>query len=132
MQNNTISCCIVVMLCILASLITGLIGVAARVVPSITVTGVLYLTAGIFALFGNSIEHEKISRMSRKPRTCTDCTCYSLVKTPEEYCSSAYRTVSAGWSLIPSWAAAVSFLIASTFWLCLSRSVRIEKSKSML
>uniref|UniRef100_A0A1I8FT52 Membrane-associated protein n=1 Tax=Macrostomum lignano TaxID=282301 RepID=A0A1I8FT52_9PLAT len=46
MQNNTMACCIVVLICVISSVITGTIGVLAKIVPSIMVTGVLHLTAG--------------------------------------------------------------------------------------
>uniref|UniRef100_A0A1I8G7P1 PBPe domain-containing protein n=1 Tax=Macrostomum lignano TaxID=282301 RepID=A0A1I8G7P1_9PLAT len=88
----------------------------------------------IFVIFSNSIEHEKASRMTRRPQIeeCPQCTCYNLVKTPEQFCTDTYRTVSIGWSVATSWVSAFLYLASSVAWFYLTRRVRIDKSKSMV
>ncbi|PAA58521.1 hypothetical protein BOX15_Mlig024983g1 [Macrostomum lignano] len=134
MQNNAMACCIVVLLCVAASMVTGAIGLLARVVPSIMVTSVLNLTAGIFIVFSNSIQHEKVARMIKKPQidACPQCACYSLIKTPEMFCNSTHRSASLGWSVITAWVAAGAYLATAGCWLALTRRIRIEKSKTMV
>ncbi|KAH9278473.1 hypothetical protein ECG_09289 [Echinococcus granulosus] len=79
MQNNLIACVIVVFLCIISSSIVGAISVLARMVPAAMVNAYLYLTACVFIIFANCIEHIKVNHIQSKWGPC-----YPIVNLPAD------------------------------------------------
>lgn len=128
MQNNIISCAIVVLLCSIAAVPISLIGFLWKVVPAIMVTAVLFLVSGIFAVFGNIIVHEKLKRLSTKHGE----ECSAIFKVPEELCNSNYMQVEVGYSIIFSWLASFLYTCSCIVWFYLTRLMRMEKAKNML
>ncbi|KAK3777524.1 hypothetical protein RRG08_044814 [Elysia crispata] len=122
LQNSAASCYIVVVIDLTSAAIVGIIGLANKQVASCMVTGVLYLMAALFCVFGLSMFHTKDHYEKYQ--------CYALDEIPPRVCPA--RDVSLGYAVPLAWVGVIACGIACVIWLCVSRALRVIMAKTML
>lgn len=122
LQNSAASCYIVVVIDLASAAIVGIIGLANKQVASCMVTGVLYLMAALFCVFGLSMFHTKDYYEKYQ--------CYALDEIPSRMCPA--RDVSLGYAVPLAWVGVIACGIACVIWLCVSRALRVIMAKTML
>ncbi|KAF8567825.1 hypothetical protein P879_02004 [Paragonimus westermani] len=127
MQNNIISCVIVVYLCMMVSTVIGIFATLFRNVPASMVTGVLHVTSGVFVIFANCIHHTKLNRLESEWGPC-----HPLSRLPEQLYQPEFITVSSHWPLTVSWISSPIFFIASFAWIVLTQVMTTENSKMLI
>ncbi|VDD78511.1 unnamed protein product [Mesocestoides corti] len=127
MQNNLIACVIIVFLCIISSFVVGSVSVLARIVPAALVNAFLYLTACVFIVFANCIEHIKVIHIRSKWGPC-----YPISDLPPELYNPQMITVHYGWPVYLNWAAVSVFLGSTCAWFTLKRILFVETSKAII
>ncbi|KAH9494865.1 hypothetical protein Btru_015862 [Bulinus truncatus] len=95
LQNSAASCYIVVLIDLSAATVVGVIGLARKQVASSMITGVLYLMAALFGVFGLSMFHTRVYYEKTY--------CYALDKIPSVLCTA--RIVSLGYAVALAWVA---------------------------
>ncbi|XP_064594539.1 uncharacterized protein LOC135461396 [Liolophura sinensis] len=121
MHNSAATCFIVSLVYLFGALVIGAIGISRRQVSVCMLTGVLYVLAAVFSVFGLGIFHSKNNNEKYE--------CYALENIPEDLCSA--RTVTVLWSLTLGWVGVAFALIASSFWLFLVRALRVIRAKTI-
>ncbi|GAA47791.1 hypothetical protein CLF_100805 [Clonorchis sinensis] len=127
MQNNIISCVIVVYLCMVGSALIGTFAIVFRTVPASMVTGVLHVTSGVFVIFANCIHHTKFNRLEYDWGPC-----HPISHLPKELYHPEFISVHSHWPLIVSWIASPIFFIASVAWIIFTQLMTTENSKMMI
>nr|VZI29966.1 unnamed protein product [Spirometra erinaceieuropaei] len=127
MQNNLISCTIVVLMCVGCSVAIGVVSIAFRIVPAALVNAFLYLTAGLFVIFSNFIQQIKVDRVQSKWGPC-----YPIASLPEELYDPRFISVSNGWPIYVNWVTVFVFFAASCVWFIFKRLLNFETSKSII
>ncbi|KAH9278114.1 hypothetical protein ECG_09290 [Echinococcus granulosus] len=127
MQNNLIACVIVVFLCIISSTIVGAVSVLARMVPAAMVNAYLYLTACVFIMFANCIEHIKVNHIQWKWGPC-----YPIVNLPADLYDPTLIRVEYGWSVYVNWIVVGDFLASACVWFVLKQFLYVETAKTMI
>ncbi|XP_005094655.2 uncharacterized protein LOC101862021 [Aplysia californica] len=122
LQNSAASCYIVVLIDLTSAAVVGIIGIGRKQVASCMVTGVLYLMAALFGVFGLSMFHTKDYYEKFQ--------CYALDEIPEQACYA--RVVEIGFAVPMAWVGVVACALACAIWLCVSRALRVIKAKTML
>ncbi|KAK7003844.1 hypothetical protein BgiMline_005327 [Biomphalaria glabrata] len=122
LQNSAASCYIVVLIDLSAATVVGVISLARKQVASSMVTGVLYLMAALFGVFGLSMFHTR----NYYEKTF----CYALDKVPSPICKS--RVISLGYAVALAWVGVLLCCLSSFLWLSVSKALRFIRSKSML
>ncbi|KAL5106908.1 hypothetical protein TcWFU_006070 [Taenia crassiceps] len=127
MQNNLIACTIIVFLCIIASIVIGAISVLARMVPAALVNAFLYLTACVFIIFANCIEHIKVNHIQSKWGPC-----YPIVSLPPDLYDPTLIRVQYGWSVYVNWIVVGVFVASASVWFVLKQFLYVETAKAMI
>ncbi|XP_018653109.1 hypothetical protein Smp_158170 [Schistosoma mansoni] len=127
MQNNIISCVVVVYLSVAASVLIGAFSTLFRAVPAAMVTGVLYITSGVFIIFANCIHHTKLNRLEYEWGPC-----YPISQIPRTLYNPDIISVHPLWPVLVSWISSFVFFIASIIWLILTQLMTFENSKTMI
>ncbi|CAH8607336.1 unnamed protein product [Schistosoma margrebowiei] len=127
MQNNIISCVVVVYLSVAASVLIGAFSTLFRAVPAAMVTGVLYITSGVFIIFANCIHHTKLNRLEYEWGPC-----YPISQIPRTLYTPDIISVHPLWPVLVSWISSFVFFIASIIWLILTQLMTFENSKTMI
>ncbi|GFN81912.1 hypothetical protein PoB_000841800 [Plakobranchus ocellatus] len=122
LQNSAASCYIVVVIDLTSAAIVGIIGLANKQVASCMVTGVLYLMAALFCVFGLSMFHTKDYYEKYQ--------CYALDEIPSRVCPA--REVTLGYAVPLAWVGVIACGLACIIWLCVSRALRVIMAKTML
>ncbi|CAL1531323.1 unnamed protein product [Lymnaea stagnalis] len=122
LQNSAASCYIVVLIDLSSAAVVGLIGLVQKQVASCMVTGVLYLMAALFGVFGLSMFHTKEYYEKNF--------CYALDEIPSKLCDA--RVVSIGYAVPLAWLGVVTCSLSCFVWLCVSRALRVIRAKTML
>ncbi|KAH8874396.1 hypothetical protein KSF78_0008349 [Schistosoma japonicum] len=118
MQNNIISCVVVVYLSVAASVLIGAFSTLFRAVPAAMVTGVLYVTSDCAEFIDDNevIEFHKFNRIQ----------CNFNLYTPD------IISVHALWPVLVSWISSFVFFTASITWIILTQLMTFENSKNMI
>ncbi|TNN21119.1 hypothetical protein EWB00_000737, partial [Schistosoma japonicum] len=127
MQNNIISCVVVVYLSVAASVLIGAFSTLFRAVPAAMVTGVLYVTSGVFIIFANCIHHTKLNRLEYEWGPC-----YPISQIPRTLYTPDIISVHALWPVLVSWISSFVFFTASITWIILTQLMTFENSKNMI
>ncbi|THD28133.1 hypothetical protein D915_001067 [Fasciola hepatica] len=127
MQNNIISCVIVVYLCMASSILIGVFATVFRNVPASMVTGVLQVTSGVFVIFANCIHHTKLNRLEYEWGPC-----HPISKIPDELYQPNLIRVHSHWSLTVSWTSSPVFFMSSFAWFILTQLMTNENSKMLI
>ncbi|CAH8585825.1 unnamed protein product [Heterobilharzia americana] len=127
MQNNIISCVVVVYLSVAASVLIGAFSTLFRAVPAAMVTGVLYVTSGVFIIFANCIHHTKLNRLEYEWGPC-----YPISQIPSTLYTPEIISVHPLWPVLVSWISSFVFFIASIVWIILTQLMTFENSKTMI
>nr|CAH8863714.1 unnamed protein product [Trichobilharzia regenti] len=127
MQNNIISCVVVVYLSVAASVLIGAFSTLFRAVPAAMVTGVLYVTSGVFIIFANCIHHTKLNRLEYEWGPC-----YPISQIPRTLYIPEIISVHPLWPVLVSWISSFVFFVASIIWIILTQLMTFENSKTMI
>ncbi|KAK4468760.1 hypothetical protein MN116_007934 [Schistosoma mekongi] len=127
MQNNIISCVVVVYLSVAASVLIGAFSTVFRAVPAAMVTGVLYVTSGVFIIFANCIHHTKLNRLEYEWGPC-----YPISQIPRTLYTPDIISVHTLWPVLVSWISSFVFFTASITWMILTQLMTFENSKTMI
>ncbi|XP_059146419.1 uncharacterized protein LOC131934000 [Physella acuta] len=122
LHNSAASCYIVVLIDLSSATVVGIIGLIQKQVASCMVTGVLYLMAALFGVFGLSMFHTKDFYEKYH--------CYGLEEIPSKLCEA--KEVELGYAVPLAWLAVFTCTLSSLVWLCVSRALRVIRAKTML
>ncbi|XP_041978672.1 uncharacterized protein LOC121732770 isoform X1 [Aricia agestis] len=132
MQNLSISCALVCLIVLGSAALVGAFGVCKHQISAVLVTGVMYLLAGLFAMFTLMIIHVKrVQRVST--RGSSDDTDDGVLgpRGPALTLLSA-REFTTAWSLELGWGGVALATITSILWILLSKIMRYNPLSSML
>ncbi|XP_013380913.1 uncharacterized protein LOC106152008 [Lingula anatina] len=123
MQNSSASSIITALIVMVAAVVTGILGIACRQVSCVTVTGIMYAIAAVFICLALAVYHAKLN--NENPPSCSDVT----QTISADICSA--RHVTHSWSIILAWISFTFNILASGWWLYLSRVIRMELMKTV-
>ncbi|CAG4990638.1 unnamed protein product [Colias eurytheme] len=131
MQNLSISCALVCLIVLGSAALVGAFGVCKHQISAVLVTGVMYLLAGLFAMFTLMIIHFK--RVQRVSARAMDDTADGVVGPhgPAIPLLSA-REFTTSWSLELGWGGVVLATTTSLLWILLSKIMRYNPLSTML
>ncbi|KAJ2937883.1 hypothetical protein O0L34_g18706 [Tuta absoluta] len=130
MQNLSISCALVCLIVLGSAALVGAFGVCKHQISAVLITGVMYLLAGLFAMFTLMIIHfKRIQRRGSHTDDSGDGIVGSL--TPALPLLSA-REFSTSWSLELGWGGVVLASTTSLLWILLSKIMRYNPISTML
>ncbi|XP_028027101.1 uncharacterized protein LOC114240669 [Bombyx mandarina] len=134
MQNLSISCALVCLIVLGSAALVGAFGVCKHQISAVLITGVMYLLAGLFAMFTLMIIHfKRVQRVSSRGSSHGDDTGDGVVgpKTTVIPLLSA-REFSTSWSLELGWGGVVLATTTSLLWILLSKIMRYNPISTML
>ncbi|XP_060803052.1 uncharacterized protein LOC106142399 isoform X3 [Amyelois transitella] len=134
MQNLSISCALVCLIVLGSAALVGTFGVCKHQISAVLITGVMYLLAGLFAMFTLMIIHfKRIQRVSTRGSTHGDDTSDGVIgpQTPALFLLSA-REFSTSWSLDLGWGGVALAATTSLLWILLSKIMRYNPISTML
>lgn len=134
MQNLSISCALVCLIVLGSSALVGTFGVCKHQISAVLITGVMYLLAGLFAMFTLMIIHfKRVQRVSSRGSSHGDDTADGVIgpKGPALPLLSA-REFSTSWSLELGWGGVVLATTTSLLWILLSKIMRYNPLSAML
>ncbi|XP_050683557.1 uncharacterized protein LOC126978621 [Leptidea sinapis] len=134
MQNLSISCALVCLIVLGSAALVGAFGVCKHQISAVLVTGVLYLLAGLFAMFTLMIIHfKRVQRVSNRDSPLVDDTADGVVGPHgPAYALLSAREFTTSWSLELGWGGVVLATTTSLFWILLSKIMRYNPLFSML
>ncbi|CAG9584835.1 unnamed protein product [Danaus chrysippus] len=128
MQNLSISCALVCLIVLVSAALVGAFGVCKHQISAVLVTGVMYLLAGLFAMFTLMIIHLKRARVSLRP---LDGDGVIGPRHPALPLLTA-REFNTSWSLELGWGGVVLATTASLLWILLSKIMRYNPILGMI
>ncbi|XP_053608058.1 uncharacterized protein LOC128673916 [Plodia interpunctella] len=134
MQNLSISCALVCLIVLGSAALVGTFGVCKHQISAVLITGVMYLLAGLFAMFTLMIIHfKRIQRVSTRGSMHGDDTSDGVVgpQNPAYYLLSA-REFSTSWSLDLGWGGVALAATTSLLWILLSKIMRYNPISTLL
>ncbi|XP_049868895.1 uncharacterized protein LOC126368785 [Pectinophora gossypiella] len=134
MQNLSISCALVCLIVLGSAALVGAFGVCKHQISAVLITGVMYLLAGLFAMFTLMIIHfKRIQRVSSRGSSHGDDTGDGVVgnQAPAIPLLSA-REFSTSWSLELGWGGVALASLTSLLWILLSKIMRYNPISAML
>ncbi|XP_059048591.1 uncharacterized protein LOC131843851 [Achroia grisella] len=134
MQNLSISCALVCLIVLGSAALVGAFGVCKHQISAVLVTGVMYLLAGLFAMFTLMIIHfKRIQRVSARGSSHVDDTTDGVVgpQAPALPLLSA-REFYNSWSLELGWGGVALATTTSLLWILLSKIMRYNPISAML
>ncbi|XP_022120240.2 uncharacterized protein LOC110996734 [Pieris rapae] len=134
MQNLSISCALVCLIVLGSAALVGAFGVCKHQISAVLITGVMYLLAGLFAMFTLMIIHfKRVQRVSTRGSPHVDDTADGLIgpRGPALPLLSA-REFTTSWSLELGWGGVVLATTTSLLWILLSKIMRYNPLSSML
>ncbi|RVE51621.1 hypothetical protein evm_003753 [Chilo suppressalis] len=133
MQNLSISCALVCLIVLGSAALVGAFGICKHQISAVLITGVMYLLAGLFAMFTLMIIHfKRIQRVSTRG-THSDDTSDGVVgpQIPALPLLTA-REFSTSWSLELGWGGVALATTTSLLWILLSKIMRYNPISTML
>ncbi|CAG4995787.1 unnamed protein product [Parnassius apollo] len=134
MQNLSISCALVCLIVLGSAALVGAFGVCKHQISAVLVTGVMYLLAGLFAMFTLMIIHfKRMQRVSTRSSPHGDDTADGVVgpRAPALPLLSA-REFTTSWSLELGWGGVALATTTSLLWILLSKIMRYNPISAML
>ncbi|XP_026487163.2 uncharacterized protein LOC113394167 [Vanessa tameamea] len=134
MQNLSISCALVCLIVLGSAALVGAFGVCKHQISAVLVTGVMYLLAGLFAMFTLMIIHfKRVQRVSTRGSSHGDDTADGVIgpRYPAFPLLSA-REFTTSWSLELGWGGVALATTTSLLWILLSKIMRYNPISSML
>ncbi|KAL4708711.1 hypothetical protein ACJJTC_017390 [Scirpophaga incertulas] len=134
MQNLSISCALVCLIVLGSAALVGAFGICKHQISAVLVTGVMYLLAGLFAMFTLMIIHcKRIQRVSTRGSPHVDDTGDGVVG-PEDRALAllSAREFSTAWSLELGWGGVALATTTSLLWILLSKIMRYNPISTML
>ncbi|CAK1596412.1 unnamed protein product [Parnassius mnemosyne] len=134
MQNLSISCALVCLIVLGSAALVGAFGVCKHQISAVLVTGVMYLLAGLFAMFTLMIIHfKRMQRVSTRSSPHGDDTADGVVgpRAPALPLLSA-REFTTSWSLELGWGGVALATTTSLLWILLSKIMRYNPITAML
>ncbi|KPI93080.1 PREDICTED: uncharacterized protein LOC106118897 [Papilio xuthus] len=134
MQNLSISCAMVCLIVLGSAALVGAFGVCKHQISAVLVTGVMYLLAGLFAMFTLMIIHfKRIQRVSTRSSSHGDDTADGVVgpRLAALPLLSA-REFTTSWSLELGWGGVALATTTSLLWILLSKIMRYNPISTML
>ncbi|KPJ08832.1 hypothetical protein RR48_07892 [Papilio machaon] len=134
MQNLSISCAMVCLIVLGSAALVGTFGVCKHQISAVLVTGVMYLLAGLFAMFTLMIIHfKRIQRVSTRSSSHGDDTADGVVgpRIAALPLLSA-REFTTSWSLELGWGGVALATTTSLLWILLSKIMRYNPISTML
>ncbi|XP_026324761.1 uncharacterized protein LOC113233776 isoform X2 [Hyposmocoma kahamanoa] len=134
MQNLSISCALVCLIVLGSAALVGTFGVCKHQISAVLITGVMYLLAGLFAMFTLMIIYfKRIQRVSTRGSSHVDDTADGVVgpRAPALALLSA-REFSTSWSLELGWGGVALVTTTSILWILLSKIMRYNPLSAML
>ncbi|XP_063618957.1 uncharacterized protein LOC134791745 [Cydia splendana] len=133
MQNLSISCALVCLIVLGSAALVGAFGVCKHQISAVLVTGVMYLLAGLFAMFTLMIIHFKRVQRTSTRGVHGDGTGDGVVgPQAPAYPLLAAREFSTAWSLDLGWGGVVLATTTSLLWILLSKIMRYNPLSAML
>lgn len=136
MQNLSISCALVCLIILGSAALVGAFGVCQRQLSAILVTGVMYLLAGLFALFTLMIIHFKRFKAHTTIDTDYEVTIDGIVaaRGTAKFAQNLLdaRLFITDWSLELGWAGVGLCAFTSFLWIFLSKIMRFNPLSAML
>ncbi|XP_072931528.1 uncharacterized protein [Epargyreus clarus] len=133
MQNLSISCALVCLIVLGSAALVGIFGVCKHQISAVLITGVMYLLAGLFAMFTLMIIHfKRVQRVSSRGIHGDD-TCDGVIG-PRHLALPllSAREFTTSWSLELGWGGVVLVTTTSLLWILLSKIMRYNPISSML
>ncbi|XP_028163697.1 uncharacterized protein LOC114355191 [Ostrinia furnacalis] len=134
MQNLSISCALVCLIVLGSAALVGAFGICKHQISAVLITGVMYLLAGLFAMFTLMIIHfKRIQRVSTRGSSHGDHTGDGVIgpQAPALSLLSA-REFSTAWSLDLGWGGVALATTTSLLWILLSKIMRYNPLSAML
>ncbi|XP_045772221.1 uncharacterized protein LOC123872120 isoform X2 [Maniola jurtina] len=134
MQNLSISCALVCLIVLGSAALVGAFGLCKHQISAVLVTGVMYLLAGLFAMFTLMIIHfKRVQRVSTRGSPHVDDTADGVIgpRYPALPLLSA-REFTTSWSLELGWGGVALATTTSLLWILLSKIMRYNPISSML
>ncbi|XP_075973801.1 uncharacterized protein LOC142975044 [Anticarsia gemmatalis] len=134
MQNLSISCALVCLIVLGSAALVGAFGICKHQISAVLITGVMYLLAGLFAMFTLMIIHfKRVQRVSARGSSHVDGTDDGVVgpRGPAMPLLSA-REFSTSWSLELGWGGVALATTTSLLWILLSKIMRYNPISAML
>ncbi|XP_026729292.1 uncharacterized protein LOC113494953 [Trichoplusia ni] len=134
MQNLSISCALVCLIVLGSAALVGTFGICKHQISAVLITGVMYLLAGLFAMFTLMIIHfKRVQRVSARGSSHADGSTDGVAGSRAAAAPLlAARDFSTAWSLELGWAGVALATTTSLLWILLSKIMRYNPISAML
>ncbi|CAG9786030.1 unnamed protein product [Diatraea saccharalis] len=133
MQNLSISCALVCLIVLGSAALVGAFGICKHQISAVLITGVMYLLAGLFAMFTLMIIHfKRVQRVSARGGHVDDTGDGVVGPQAAALPLLSARQFSTSWSLELGWGGVALATTTSLLWILLSKIMRYNPISTML